>query len=264
MNSENMTKLSPVKTGFIIDPMLPVIPFAMEVTDAGCAASHAHPRGQVIYAGSGIMRVVCGSDMWVVPSSQAVWVPPYAEHEVFFPGKVILRNLFIDPSVTENLPETCTVFEVSPLLRELSEKAAVAESYSPDSSYYRLMLVIIDELADMKETDVRLPLAGDQRLLHVLNELLKNPGDSRGLDHWAVGAGASSRTLSRLFKKETGFTFYEWRKRLRLQEAIKRLEAGDDVTSIAFDLGYQSLSAFIKMFRESLGLPPAKFSRQSK
>jgi len=34
------------------------------------------------------------------------------------------------------------------------------------------------------------------------------------------------------------------------------------VTRIAFDLGYQSLSAFIEMFRKELGASPRQYARQ--
>ena len=83
--------MSPVMLGYRLDPNLPVIPLAMELSphqlqaqQVGCAAVHAHPRGQLIYASSGVMRVICGRDIWVVPPSQAVWVPPEQEHEVYF------------------------------------------------------------------------------------------------------------------------------------------------------------------------------------
>lgn len=256
-----MTLLQPVEIGYILNPDLPVIPFSLDVKDACCADSHKHPRGQVIYAGKGTMRVVCGQDIWVVPSSQAVWVPSYVEHEVFFPGEVNIRNLFIDPAFTDELSDECIVFEVSPLLREIVEKVSDKLEYVKQSKTYRLMTVIIDEISEAVATDIRLPLGRDERLVRVLNALMEDPSDKRGLDDFAGMAGASARTLARLFQKETGFTFYEWRKRLRLQEAVKRLGEGDDVTSIAFDLGYSSLSAFIKMFRESLGCSPGKFAR---
>ena len=259
MNIEKLTKLPPVEAGFIIDEKRPVILFSMDVKDAGCAAPHAHPRGQFIYASSGTMRVICGKNIWVVPCQQAVWVPPYVEHEVFFPGKVTLNNLFIDPSHVKNLPEKCTVTEVSPLLRELILKATSFEQNSGRTE--RVMAVILDELAGAAETDLRLPLASDPRLMRVMNGLMKAPGCTKGIEFWADTAGASSRTLMRLFQRETGFSFYEWRKRLRLQEAVKRLGEGEDVTGVALDLGYSSLSAFIKMFRETLGTTPGKLSR---
>ena len=262
MNIEKLTKLPPIEIGYRIDPALPVIPLAMQVNQAGCAAPHAHPRGQLIFASSGVMRVICGRDVWIVPPSQAVWVPPEIEHEVYFPGEVSLRNLFIDPSASAGLPEVCTVFKVSSLLRELILKAVlVGDNYSPESPGYRLMMVILDELRQAEPTALHLPMGHDERLLRVMEALLKNPGDHRELDELAMIAGASSRTLSRLFVRETGLTFGAWRKRLLLQEAIDRLGKGQNVTRVAFDLGYQSLSAFIEMFRQSLGASPGQYLR---
>ncbi|WP_051284486.1 AraC family ligand binding domain-containing protein [Desulforegula conservatrix] len=177
MNIDKLTKLSPIEIGYRIEPALPVIPFAMQVNQAGCAGSHAHPRGQLIYASSGVMRVVCGRDVWVAPPSQAVWVPPDMEHEVYFPGEILLRNLFIDPSMSSSLPKDCTILKVSSLLRELILKAVlIGDGYLPESSGYRLMLVIIDELQQAEPTELHLPMGRDERLLRVMEVLLKNPG----------------------------------------------------------------------------------------
>lgn len=260
MNVDKLPKLPPIEVGYIIDPALPVIPFAMDVKQAGCAAPHAHPRGQLIYASSGVMRVVCSRDIWVVPPSQAVWVPPGIEHEVYFPGEVSLRNLFIDHSFADILPKECTVLRVSPLLRELiMEAVAIGDNYKPESAGFRLMMVIIDELNKMEPTALHLPMGRDGRLLKVMHTLMSNPGDNRDISELAMAAGASSRTMARLFVKETGLSFGVWRKRLILQEAIERLGKGQNVTEVAFDLGYQSLSAFIGMFRHALGAPPSQY-----
>ncbi|HJV34916.1 helix-turn-helix transcriptional regulator [Geomonas sp.] len=264
MDTEKLPKLPPVTVGFTIDPSLPVIPLSMEVSQAGCAAPHAHPRGQLIYASSGVMRVICRHDIWVVPPSQAVWVPPDMEHEVYFPGEVFLRNLFVDPSFCQGLPTNCTVIKVSPLLKELILQAVkIGDSYRGESGEFRLMLVILDQLKEAEATPLHLPMGRDERLLRVMEELLKDPGDRRELEELAGLAGASARTLARLFVRETGLTYGAWKKRLLLQEAIDRLGRGDNVTRVAFDLGYQSLSAFIEMFRRSLGTSPGQYWQQS-
>jgi AraC-like DNA-binding protein len=263
MNVDKLTKLPPVEIGYRLDPLKPVIPLAMQVSHAGCAAAHRHPRGQLIYASSGVMRVVCGRDIWLVPPSQAVWVPPEQEHEVYFPGDVALRNLFVDPTALAGLPQHCAVLKVTLLLRELILKAVViGEEYQPESAGWRLMQVLLDELRLAEETLLHLPMARDERLLRVINALMAHPDDGRDLEAWGVLAGASGRTLARLFVKETGLTFGVWRTRLHLQEAIKRLDRGEQVTRIAFDLGYQSLSAFIDMFRREMGVSPRRYGRQ--
>lgn len=263
MNIDKLTKLPPIDLGYRIDPALPVIPLAMQVKQAGCAATHAHPRGQLTYASSGVIRVECGRDVWVVPPAQAVWVPPGIEHQVYFPGDVTLRTLFTDPSVSAGLPVRCTVVKVSPLLCELILKAVQLEDrYTPDSAGYRLMMVILDELRQAEPTALDLPMGQDERLQRIMETLLNKPGANQTLDDLARMAGTSARTLARLFIRETGLTFGAWRKRLLLQEAIERLGKGQPVTRVAFELGYQSLSAFIDMFRQSLGAPPAQYVRR--
>ncbi len=56
-------------------------------------------------------------------------------------------------------------------------------------------------------------------------------------------------------------TFGAWRQRLRLLTAIARLADGRPVTAIAYDLGYESPSAFVAMFRRELGTPPVRYMR---
>ncbi|MFN4091058.1 MAG: helix-turn-helix domain-containing protein, partial [Alphaproteobacteria bacterium] len=87
------------------------------------------------------------------------------------------------------------------------------------------------------------------------------PGDERGLDDWSRRAGASERTLARLFLAETGFTFGAWRQRLRLLAAMTRLAAGEPVTTVALDLGYANPSAFTAMFRRHMGAAPTRYLR---
>ena len=217
MNIERLTKLRPIEVGYRVDAAIPVIPLSMQVSRSGCASAHAHPRGQFIYASSGVMRVICAPNIWVIPPSQGVWVPPGVEHEVYFPGDVSLRNLFIDPSVTNNLPAQCTILKVSHLLRELILKAVlIGDRYKPETPEWRLMLVILDELRQAEPSLLYLPMAQDKRLMRVMTTLQESPGDNRNLNDWAAVAGTSPRTLLRLFVRETGLTFGDWRKRLRL------------------------------------------------
>jgi AraC-like DNA-binding protein/mannose-6-phosphate isomerase-like protein (cupin superfamily) len=260
MNSEKLTRLASIEIGYRVDADLPIIPLAMNVRRAGCAASHAHPRAQLIFASSGVMKVVSAKDIWIVPPSQAVWVPSNAEHEVYFPGEVSLRNLFVDASATRGMPPACTVLKITPLLRELIERSiAFGDQYTRNSPGWRLMQVILDELREAEATALHLPMARDKRVLHVMHGLLKQPSDPRDLDDWAQSAGASSRTLARLFVNETGLGFGQWRQRLLLQQAVTRLGHGESVTTVAAELGYQSLSAFVGMFKRELGVTPRRY-----
>lgn len=259
---DKLTTLPPVEIGYRLDPALPVITLTLQVQQAGCAASHAHPRGQFLHAGHGIMRVVCGGDTWVVPPTQAVWLPAMVEHAVYFPGEVTLYSLFVDPAYLAPLPQVCTVLKVSALLSALvARTASMGERYPPDGRAFRLMEVVLDEIAVAEPMALHLPCAQDPRLQRVLDALMRTPGRHHQLAALAGLAHTSSRTLARLFVKETGLTFGEWNQRLILQLALTRLQAGSSVTAVALDLGYRSVSAFIDMFRQALGGTPGQYFR---
>ena len=91
--------------------------------------------------------------------------------------------------------------------------------------------------------------------------LLKNPDTDLGLDDWAQRCGASRRTLARLFRSQTGFSFAEWRARLRAIDGLARLSNGSSVGSVAASVGYASPSAFTAMVRRNFGKPPSHFVR---
>ncbi len=64
------------------------------------------------------------------------------------------------------------------------------------------------------------------------------------------------RTFTRMFRRETHMSFAAWRQHVRLMEALSRLATGEPVTAVAFDVGYNSPSAFTAMFRKAFGAAP--------
>jgi len=65
--------------------------------------------------------------------------------------------------------------------------------------------------------------------------------------------------LARLIVAETGLTFGRWRQLLHLLFAIRELAGGASVQRVSGDLGYESMTAFITMFKKALGQPPARY-----
>ena len=57
---------------------------------------------------------------------------------------------------------------------------------------------------------------------------------------------------------------YEYVHTLRMEEAKQMLESGDaSIESIAFEVGYESESAFNRAFRRAFGVPPATWRKQA-
>ena len=66
-------------------------------------------------------------------------------------------------------------------------------------------------------------------------------------------AGASVRTIERPFRRDVGLSFETWRRQARLMKAIELLVAGDAVKEVAYEVGYRQPSAFVEMFRHTMG-----------
>ncbi len=69
----------------------------------------------------------------------------------------------------------------------------------------------------------------------------------------------SRRTFTRMFRRETGLSLSTWRQQACLLSALPRLTEGEPVTSVALDLGYNSVPAFTTMFKRMLGAPPRHY-----
>ena len=74
-----------------------------------------------------------------------------------------------------------------------------------------------------------------------------------------LASGTSTRIITRLFQAETGMSSRAWRQKLRLQRALQMLANSRTVTLLALELVYDSPSAFITMFRRTLGASPTRY-----
>jgi AraC-like DNA-binding protein len=219
---------------------------------------HRHHWGQLIYAAAGVMRVRSGGTMWVVPPARAVWVPAGVEHEIHGLGDFAMRTLYFPSGLVAQLRECCAI-DVTPLLRELVlEMVEQCPIDGADEPAMRLARVAIDRIAEARTLPLQLPLPRDPRALRVAEALREDPASQTGLAELARGAGASLRTIQRLFLAETGLPFAQWRQRLRLLHGATALGAGKSVTEAALEAGYAGTSAFIAAFRRHFGVTPSK------
>ena len=225
---------------------------------------HSHNWGQFVYAHKGVLIVATAKERYIVPPEQGVWLLPNIEHEVTAISKVELTSFYFDKTLLNKLPVNCCVLKVNDFLKSLIVEAnTLANDYQWHSSDGRLLRLILDRLSLAPKVLLQLPYPKDPRLLRMLSQIQTDPSTSYNLEQWGKIVGASSRSLSRLFKKETGLSYRTWRQRLRIQIAISQLSMGKSITSISLYLGYESPSAFIHMFKENTGMTPS-FYRDKK
>ena len=230
------------------------------VTDGFEHPPHMHRKAELALTLQGLIRFEVAKGLWMVPPECALWVPACMEHSARSISNVKLCLLFVDPDKVRTLPRECCSLAVSPLLRELViEVSRLPRLYNPDGPNGRLIQTMLDRLITAPVERLHLPMPSDRRLRQIANAIMADPEDRATVAEWARRAGMSERTLFRLVPQETGMSFGRWRQQFHIMLALERLWEGDAVQSVAFDLGYESSSAFITMFRKVLGQPPAKY-----
>lgn len=228
---------------------------------AGTAlAAHRHRWGQLVFAASGVMRVATDGAVWLIPPTRAIWLPAGVSHAIAMQGEVAMRTLYIDAPRAAPLPATPHVLEVAPLLRELILHILRIGMLAPDRPEHdRIAGLLIDLLLAAPHEDLMLPLPRDARALRLAECWQRDAGDRRDLADLATQAGASLRTLQRLFPSETGLTLDAWRQKARLIQAVGRLVAGAGVTDVALDCGYDSVAAFSSAFKRHFRVSPGRY-----
>ncbi|MBL8267959.1 AraC family transcriptional regulator [Steroidobacter sp.] len=240
-----------------------IVAFSRDYPAGYLIERHSHDRAQLIHASSGIMRVDTPNGIWVVPPMRAIWVPAHVPHEIRANSLVRMRTLFFRPEVRSDLPADCCVIEVSPLLREMILRmVALSEAEPRVTPSVHLFELILSEIREIGALPLHIPMPEDSRVRRICLGILQDPSDSRTSAEWGANVGASSRTLERLFQKETGISFGSWRRQARLLAAMTQLAAGRPIGTVASDLGYDSPSAFTAMFKRVLGHPPSQFCPQ--
>lgn len=223
-------------------------------------SERAYPAwDQLAYASRGVMTVVTTEGVWVVPPNRAVWIPAGARHSVRTSGRVSLCTLFLRPELARRrLPRRCMALDVSPLVRELVLHAAHRNTLARDRPVdRRLAGVIVDQLVTLPHAPLRMPLPVDARARKAAELLDAAP--TTALARVARAAGASLRTLERLFLRDTGIPLGRWRRRARVIAALRLLADGTSITATATDVGYATPSAFVAAFRRELGTTPGRY-----
>jgi AraC-like DNA-binding protein len=222
---------------------------------------HHHPWGQLVFATSGVMRVATDSAAWLIPPTAAIWLPAQLPHQIMIKGEVAMRTLYIAPCRGGILSKNPSVLEMVPLLRELIlhiSSIGMLDPTRPEQD--RLAGLLVDLLASARPMDMSLPMPKDKRALALASHLQGMPDDGCDLAVLAAEAGASLRTLQRIFPGETGLTLEAWRQKARLIHSVACLASGASVTAAGFDCGYRSTGSFIAAFKRQFGTTPRRYT----
>lgn len=222
---------------------------------------HQHRRGQLVVALQGGVMCRAQGGLWMVPPGSAVWIPGNVLHSnhVSVNGRICL--LFVDPAVA-TLPAQCCTLSLTPMLIEMIKHMTTLPAGShaaADAHRDMIVQVVLEELGRMEVAALHLPIPDDPTMIQIANVLIDDPGDRSTVAQWAERVAMSERSLARLVTRTTSMSFGRWRQQLHIIVALQRLSAGATVQNVSGDLGYESVSAFITMFKNALGKPPGRY-----
>jgi AraC-like DNA-binding protein len=228
----------------------------------GWTPEHSHPRGQLIALTQGLLIVEAGSERWMFPSQRCAWIPPNWKHAARSVGAAAGSMVDLSPQMCHGLPKTPCMFNSSELLLAIVHRMADWDLRQPlNAAKKHLIAALRDEIRQPDQQPLRLTIPKEERLARVADALLDDVGDDRTLDAWAHVAGMARRTFMRAFSAQAGMSFGRWRQQARLFAALEMLAQRKSVTEVAIAVGYDSVSAFIEMFRTMLGTTPQRYFR---
>lgn len=218
---------------------------------------HGHGSDQLIYAIRGVMHVAAGKGVWLIPPQFGLWIPARTWHSIRMPEAVSMRTLYMRPGLAPRLPQSCTVFYITPLLRELIvETVRMKELRVRNRLHCAIRDVLVAQLESASPMPTTAAIPQDPRARAIADVIMADPADRRPFAVLCSSVGTSVRTMQRVFQREAGSDFEFWRRQVRLMKAVELLVSGRSVKEAGFALGYRQPTAFVEMFRGILGTTP--------
>ena len=235
-------------------------------------------------------RCIIGSEEYLLNQGDILVVPPGVSHAVLMPEDGHLQKkhyvLWISMDFLTQLAEEYPFFSRYPLNRanllhtagtpwehlELSFRTIVEEwehkapGWDPNmtATTVQLLVHISRAVSAISSQTVQ---QGSQEKQDLLNRLLiyveANLSEKITLEETAEHFWISTTTLSSLFSKRMGISFYQYVLRRRLREARDQIAQGSPIETAAAKVGFSDYSAFYRAFRREYGMSPRQYRRNS-
>ncbi|MDN3693170.1 AraC family transcriptional regulator [Chryseobacterium tructae] len=225
---------------------------------------HKHQKGQLVYVESGFQYITIEGRIYLLPQNHAAWIPSNVIHKTnSHSEKIKLMIMFADTDQKNSFYDEVTVFSVPPVLREMIKYAEKwSKLMKKDSDETLFLKALFNELPHFVEHSLKLHLClpKDKRLEKVIEYLHDYYNTEIKIDNLGELALLSSRSLERIFKKETGLTLSKYQQMLRIIKSLEFLSAGNlTISETAYEIGYKSVQAYTRSFQAVMQFRPTDF-----
>jgi AraC-like DNA-binding protein len=218
----------------------------------------------LLYSLEGTLRLEANGKRWTLPPARAALIRAGHPIRISVLSKLTTASVLFPSHVMDAPPDVLSVFDMSPLARELvTECRHWSEDAHPLSSYARgifnTLASVVSKLAQSPSRCV-LPSPKSPALAKAVARTEERFDQALTFDAIAEHCGQSPRALARRFANEMGMTWSQTLARIRIIHAIERLAMSEaSVTEIALSVGYNSLSGFNAAFRDLTDMTPTQY-----
>jgi AraC-like DNA-binding protein len=222
---------------------------------------HLHEYSQILFPLQGSMRIAIEGRANIVSSNAIAVIPDRSTHD-FEPSRdCCMLVLNVEPAAftADSLP--CVLRDrdrittqidlfMWRLLNLLGREVDADAKRAPEMIQLALTVLHLVQPASVTSTP-----HSDRRILAATNS---QAGTSIGEMARAAGLGQSQ--FHALFRATTGESPKQFQLRKLLDHAVDRLvTTSDSISEIAYDLGYQNVSSFNRLFRQRFAVTPSEF-----
>jgi AraC-like DNA-binding protein len=227
--------------------------------------AHRHEEAQLCGLDAGLAIVETDVGSWLCPPGRCVWIPPGTVHSLRSCGKISGWMLHMRARMSESLSPVPKVLALTPLLKEVVSRITEWKA-APEVSAAKqhLIEVLKDEITEAPEIQLHLPVPNDPALKRLAMRLAESSDSPKKLAALAHEVGLSERSLFRGFQRETGLSPGQWRRQMQVLRSLELLADGRSVTETSLRVGYESTGAFIRAFRQVIGVTPSAYAQQQR
>ncbi|WP_282938482.1 AraC family transcriptional regulator [Paenibacillus sp. RC67] len=252
-----------------------ILMYEFQHVDGEAMKPHHHQVHQILYALEGEGKITLNGRVEAYSQDRVAVIVPNSEHSIVSDSKLTVLVLAFDETIFDAVVR-------KELLQAFFSKSQLCKPNPFTGSELRLMLrkLLFEQssgsqlgLISMKIilSELMIVLARSQHMLQVTDanslraEKIRHYIDTHYFEivsatDIAAKQGISLRYINNIFKEQYNMTPMQYLTDIRIGLAKQMLaETEKDIASICFELGFETVSTFYRVFKDAVQMPPNKY-----